>query len=118
MNPIVEGYYADLEHWEKHPNIIDMSGYPYIHRAVWAPTIIEKNGKYYLIFASNDIQSDDEIGGLEIAVSDSPTGPFVNHIGKTLIDRFINYAQPIDAHLFKDDKLQFNFDEMLQITMT
>lgn len=93
----------DLVHWEKHPNIIDMSGYSYIHRAVWAPTIIEKNGKYYLIFASNDIQSNDEIGGLEIAVSDSPTGPFVNHIGKTLVDKFINYAQPIDAHLFKDD---------------
>ena len=27
----------DLVHWEKHPNIIDMSGYPYIHQAVWAP---------------------------------------------------------------------------------
>lgn len=93
----------DLIHWEKHPDIIDMSGYPYIYRAVWAPTIIEKNGRYYLIFASNDIQSNDEVGGLEIAVSDSPTGPFVNHIGKTLVDRFINYAQPIDAHLFKDD---------------
>lgn len=94
---------ADLVHWEKHPDIIDMSGYPYIYRAVWAPTIIEKGDRYYLIFASNDIQSDQEIGGLEIAVSDSPTGPFVNYIGKTLIDRFINYAQPIDAHLFKDD---------------
>lgn len=94
---------ADLVHWEKHPDIIDMSGYPYIHRAVWAPTIIEKNGRYYLIFASNDIQSNDETGGLEIAVSDSPTGPFINHIGRTLVDRFINYAQPIDAHLFKDD---------------
>ena len=93
----------DLIHWEKHPDIIDMSGYKYVHRAVWAPTAIEKDGKYYLIFASNDIQSDDEIGGLEIAVSDSPSGPFKNLTGKSLIDRFINYAQPIDAHLFKDD---------------
>ena len=93
----------DLIHWEKHEGIIDMSGYPYIWRAVWAPTIVEKNGRYYLIFASNDIQSNDEIGGLEIAVSDSPAGPFVNHTGKTLVDRFIHGAQPIDAHLFKDD---------------
>lgn len=93
----------DLVNWEKHENIIDMTTYPYVHRAVWAPTVIEKDGKYYLIFASNDIQSNDELGGLEIAVSDSPVGPFVNHIGKTLVDRFINYAQPIDAHLFKDD---------------
>lgn len=94
---------SDLVHWEKHEGIIDMSGYPYVHRAVWAPTIIEKDGKYYLIFASNDIQNNDQIGGLEIAVSDSPVGPFVNHTGKSLVDRFINYAQPIDAHLFKDD---------------
>ena len=94
---------VDLVHWEKHPNIIDMSGYPYIHQAVWAPTIIDKDGRYYLIFASNDIQSNDELGGLEIAVSDSPAGPFVNHTGKTLVDRFIHGAQPIDAHLFKDD---------------
>lgn len=93
----------DLIHWVKHPDIIDMSGYPYIHRAVWAPTIIDRNGKYYLIFASNDIQNNDEYGGLEIAVSDSPTGPFRNLLGKPLVDRFVNYAQPIDAHLFKDD---------------
>lgn len=93
----------DLVHWEKHQDIIDMSGYPYIHKAVWAPTIIEKNNMYYLIFASNDIHSDDETGGLEIAVSSSPAGPFVNYTGRPLIDRFINYAQPIDAHLFQDD---------------
>ena len=93
----------DLIHWEKHSDIIDMSGYPHIYRAVWAPTIVEKNGKYYLIFASNDIQSNEEVGGLEIAVSDSPKGPFVNHTGKILVDKFIHGAQPIDAHLFKDD---------------
>ena len=93
----------DLVHWEKHEGIIDMSGYPYIYRAVWAPTIVEKGGKYYLIFASNDIHSDDEIGGLEIAVADDPAGPFRTLTGKPLIGRFIHGAQPIDAHLFKDD---------------
>ena len=94
---------ADLIHWEKHESIIDMSGYPYVHRAVWAPTIIEKNGKYYLMFATNDIHVDDEGGGLEIAVSDSPAGPFVNLLGTSLISKIIYGAQPIDAHLFKDD---------------
>ncbi len=93
----------DLIHWKKHENIIDMSGFPYIEKAVWAPTVIEKNGRYYLIFASNDIQSDSQVGGLEIAASDSPAGPFVSLLGKPLVDRFINLAQPIDAHLFKDD---------------
>jgi beta-xylosidase len=94
---------SDLINWEKHDGIIDMTDFPWMWRAVWAPTIIEKNGKYYLIFATNDIQSNDEIGGLEIAVADNPAGPFRGYLGKPLIDRFINDAQPIDAHLFKDD---------------
>lgn len=94
---------ADLVHWEKCEGIIDMSGFPHIWRAVWAPTIIEKGGRYYLIFASNDIQSDEAEGGLEIAVSDSPAGPFRAYLGHPLIDRFIHGAQPIDAHLFRDD---------------
>lgn len=93
----------DLEHWEKHSDIIDMSGYPYVHRAVWAPTAAERKGKYYLIFASNDIQNDSQYGGLEIAVSDSPSGPFKNLLSRPLINKFVNYAQPIDAHLFTDD---------------
>ncbi len=93
----------DGKTWQKHESIIDMSGFPYAKKAVWAPTIIDKNGKYYLIFAINDIKTDEQPGGLEIAVSDKPEGPFKTLIGKTLIDKIINGAQPIDAHLFKDD---------------
>ena len=93
----------DLTHWEKHENIINMKDFPWATKAIWAPTIIEKNNKYYYIFASNDIHSEDEKGGLEIAVSDSPAGPFKGFLGKPLINKIINGAQPIDAHLFKDD---------------
>jgi len=93
----------DMTNWTKIEGIIDMEGFPYIWRAVWAPTIIDKNGKYYLIFASNDIQNNDMVGGLEIAVADHPAGPFRAHMGRSLVDHFINEAQPIDAHLFKDD---------------
>lgn len=93
----------DLINWEKHEGIIAMEDFPWIWRAVWAPTIIEKSGKYYLIFASNDIQSDLDVGGLELAVSNSPAGPFRRCLDKPLIDCFINKAQPIDAHLFKDE---------------
>ncbi|QHW30516.1 family 43 glycosylhydrolase [Paenibacillus rhizovicinus] len=94
---------ADLATWEKHEGIIAMEDFPWIWRAVWAPTIIESKGRYYLVFASNDIQNNDETGGLEIAVADKPEGPFRGYLGKPLIDRFIHGAQPIDAHLFKDD---------------
>lgn len=92
----------NLTDWEICEDIIDMTDYPEIWQAVWAPTIIEKNGKYYLIFACNDIQSDAEIGGLQIAVSDSPKGPFKRYTD-LLINRFIHGTQPIDAHLFMND---------------
>lgn len=94
---------SDLTHWEKHENIIDMSGFPWVRRAVWAPTIIEKNGLYYYIFASNDIHAAEDMGGLEIAVSEHPGGPFRALLTHPLIGDFYNGAQPIDAHLFKDD---------------
>jgi beta-xylosidase len=93
----------DLTHWTKKENIIDMSGFPWAVGAVWAPTCEEYNGKYYYIFATNDIPHMSEKGGLEIAVSDSPTGPFSGYLGHPLIGEFHNGAQPIDAHLFKDD---------------
>ena len=83
--------------------IVDMSGFPYVTHAVWAPTVIEKDGKFYLIFASNNIQKNGETGGLEIAVSDDPRGPFCAMLGRPLLGRFVYGAQPIDAHLFKDD---------------
>ncbi|MBO5218107.1 MAG: glycoside hydrolase family 43 protein [Clostridia bacterium] len=92
----------DLTHWDKIENIIDMSGFPWAKRAIWAPTVEEKDGKYYYIFASNDVHEGD-MGGLEIAVSDSPTGPFRGYLGRPLVNGFHNGAQPIDAHLFKDD---------------
>ncbi len=93
----------NLTDWELHDDIIEMSGFPWVKRAVWAPTVVEKNGKYYCIFASGDIHSTTETGGLEIAVSDSPTGPFRALLDRPLVNEFYNGAQPIDAHLFRDD---------------
>lgn len=95
----------DLENFEVFRDILDMSTYRGAVRAIWAPTIIDKDGKYYLIFAANDIHSEDEIGGLYIGVCDDPHGPFKNVFadGRPLINKIYNKAQPIDAHLFKDD---------------
>ncbi|HSB92400.1 MAG TPA: family 43 glycosylhydrolase, partial [Flavitalea sp.] len=54
----------DLVNWTKHDRIIDTSAVKWAHKAMWAPAIVEKNGKYYLFFAANDIQSDKEYGGI------------------------------------------------------
>ena len=92
----------DLVRWTKHSAILDTSSVKWAKRAIWAPSIIEKKGKYYLFFGANDIQSDNEVGGIGVAVADNPAGPFKDHLGKPLIDKFHNGAQPIDQFVFKD----------------
>lgn len=92
----------DLVNWTKHSRILDTANVKWAKRAVWAPSIIEKGGKYYLFFGANDIQSDNEYGGIGVAVADNPAGPFVDHIGKPLVDKFHNGAQPIDQFVFHD----------------
>jgi beta-xylosidase len=97
----------DLITWKKHERIIDTSGVKWVNKALWAPSITKKDGKYYLFFGANDIQSDSEYGGIGVAVSDKPEGPFKDHIGKPLIDKFYNKAQPIDQYVFKDKDGQY-----------
>ena len=61
--------------------------------ALWAPSVIQANGKYYLFFGANDIQNEKQKGGIGVAVSDSPAGQYKDALGKPLIDKIINGAQ-------------------------
>src|SRR5687768_12414668 len=92
----------DLVTWTKHPRVLDMADISWGRRALWAPSIVEKDGWYYLFFGANDIQSDSERGGIGVARARRPEGPFKDHLGKPLIDKFHNGAQPIDQYVFKD----------------
>lgn len=92
----------DLITWKKHERIIDTASVKWANKAMWAPSITKKDGKYYLFFGANDIQNNNEVGGIGVAVADKPQGPFKDHIGKPLIDKFYNKAQPIDQFVFKD----------------
>lgn len=97
----------DLITWTKHPRIIDTSSIKWAKRAMWAPSIVYKDNKYFLFFGANDIQSDAELGGIGIGVSDKPDGPFRDYLGKPLVDKFHNGAQPIDQFVFKDKDGQY-----------
>ncbi len=92
----------DLISWQKHVNIIDTADIKWAKKAIWAPSVIENDGRFFLFFGANDIQSDNEKGGIGVAVSDSPGGPYKDFLGKPLIDRFFNGAQPIDQFAFRD----------------
>jgi beta-xylosidase len=97
----------DLVRWTKHARIIDTMRVTWAKKAMWAPSITEKGGRYFLFFGANDIQSDSVRGGIGVAVSDQPQGPFNDYLGKPLIDRFHNGAQPIDQFVFKDRDGQY-----------
>lgn len=92
----------DLVHWNKHERILDNAAITWAKRAMWAPSVVEKDGKFYFFFAANDIQNDRQPGGIGIAVADGPGGPFRDYLGKPLIDKFHKKAQPIDQFVFRD----------------
>lgn len=91
----------DLITWTKHSNILDTTEVKWAKRAMWAPAVLRKDNKYYLFFGANDVH-EGEIGGIGVAVSDRPEGPFKDALGKPLINEIVNGAQPIDQYVFKD----------------
>lgn len=91
----------DLVTWTRHERIIDTAEVKWARRAMWAPAILKKGRKYYFFFGANDIHRDGE-GGIGVAVAKRPQGPYKDLLGKPLIDRIINGAQPIDQFVFRD----------------
>jgi hypothetical protein len=63
-------------------------------RQMWAPDAAEKDSKYYLYFPAKDYHGIFRIG---VAVSDSPTGPFIPQLAA------IKQSFSIDPAVFKDD---------------
>jgi beta-xylosidase len=94
---------SDLVKWQKHDRILDTSRVKWAKRAMWAPALLQHQKKFFLFFAANDIQNNQELGGIGVAVSDRPEGPFTDYLGKSLIDQFHNGAQPIDQFVYRDD---------------
>jgi beta-xylosidase len=103
----------DLVSWTKHPHVLDTSTVTWARRAMWAPSVVENNGRLFFFFAANDLQrpggplwdqSDarSHTGGIGVAVADSPAGPYRDYLGKPLIGEFHNGAQPIDPFVFRD----------------
>ena len=97
----------DLVHWTKHSKVLSKENISWLRRALWAPAVIHANNQYYLFFGANDIQNNNELGGIGVAVSKYPYGPFKDALGKPLIGQIVNGAQPIDQFVFKDDDGQY-----------
>lgn len=88
----------DLTNWRNVGRILDFADVPWsTNRAAWAPSAIERDGRYFFYFSAGDG------AGLGVAVADHPAGPFRDALGKPLISEYHHGAQPIDAHAFLDD---------------
>lgn len=97
---------SDLITWTKHQRIIDTTSIKWAKKAMWAPAIVEKDGKYFLFFGANDVH-EGEVGGIGVAVADQPQGPFKDLLAKPLINEIKNGTQPIDQFVFKDKDGQY-----------
>jgi len=74
---------------------------PWATGNAWAPTIIEKGGKYYFYFSGHNPRDDrKEIG---VAVADSPEGPFTAEAQPMITNgESVNSGQAIDPAAFQD----------------
>ncbi len=93
----------DLVNWTRHPEVLSIDNVKWAEFALWAPSVIHANDRYYLFFGANDIQNNSQTGGIGVAVSDRPEGPFVDAIGKPLVGSIENGAQPIDQFVYHDE---------------
>lgn len=89
---------SDLTDWRSEGRILDFADVSWsTNRAAWAPSAIERNGRYYFYFSAGDG------AGLGVAVADHPAGPFRDALGRPLVGHYPHGAQPIDAHAFLDE---------------
>jgi beta-xylosidase len=88
----------DLVNWTYETNVFRRNTAKWATRSFWAPEVIKIGDKYYLHYTA---ARDDDIKHIGVAVSDKPTGPFVDMDDKPFIDR--GEKGTIDSHVFIDD---------------
>lgn len=74
---------ADMIHWKEHPSPLNVKAFSWAKGDAWASQVIEKNGKYFWFVAVEHATIKGKAIG--VAVSDKPTGPFVDALGKALV---------------------------------
>lgn len=74
--------------------VLNMRDVPWVRDQMWAPDVVYKNGKYYLVFPARDKEGNFRLG---IAISEKPEGPFAAE------ENYIEGSYSIDPAAFMDD---------------
>lgn len=81
-----------------HGTVLHVKDVPWAEKQMWAPDAACKNGKYYLYFPAKRANGIFQIG---VAISDSPTGPFIPE------PEAIKGSYSIDPAVFEDEDGKF-----------
>lgn len=86
----------DLVKWKNEGTILDLAkDVPWGTVRAWAPCAVKQKGKYYFYFSAAQ--------SIGVAVSDKPTGPFKDALGKPLVEKGEYQCQSIDPMVFIDN---------------
>ncbi|MDH7452043.1 glycoside hydrolase family 43 protein [Luteimonas composti] len=98
---------TDMARWTDHGAVMKPTDFKWASRDAWASQAIEKDGKFYFY---TTVEHDQTRPGkaIGVAVSDSPTGPFVDARGSALVSNDMTPQGPhtwddIDPTVFIDD---------------
>lgn len=74
----------DMKNWTDHGAVLSPADFKWAVGEAWASQVVEKDGKFYYF---TTVQGGEPYTGkaVGVAVGDSPTGPFVDAIGKPLV---------------------------------
>lgn len=89
---------TDMVNWTDYGVPISLESFSWARDRAWAAQCIERDGKFYWYICAQSDKNDMSIG---VAVSDSPTGPFKDAIGKPLIQN--GSWSNIDPTVYIDD---------------
>ncbi|GAA1812755.1 hypothetical protein GCM10009682_37520 [Luedemannella flava] len=87
---------ADMVNWTDHGSPLNIASFSWASKDAWAGQAIYRNGKFYW-YVPMTVRATGQMG-IGVAVSNSPTGPFTDAIGRPLVSN-----GQIDPTVFIDD---------------
>ncbi|WP_347840153.1 glycoside hydrolase family 43 protein [uncultured Draconibacterium sp.] len=103
MSSIVCVSSSDLKNWTDHGKVFQVPQDATWAIKSWAPSPVERNGKFYLYFGNGG-------NGIGVAIADSPAGPFTDAIDGKLVTSETPGVMPAE-HMWLFDPMTFIDDD-------